>query len=529
MNNNIVTEIFYTDKEKVNNFEFCDRIFKTLDGADLLNSRIFAYRNGQSILGLILIKPTISNGFEVVYSSYKKKDRHAAKALLETALMIILKDKSNSTISIRTDNSLSDKFLTEFGFQKNGSEVYSLVVTTDYKYKFFLRKLKEEYNKSIVLNPTENIPLNSEEIADTSFLESMYVSESIRSKNSEVAFGGRDTLASFFSAIKAEWRRLLNAKEIDLKTLSGLHAHLILLSSILRTGDSIMLLPVSGGGHYKTPGILKRLGAIVIDMALDNNNHCVDIEKTKELIHKYKPKYLFVDRSEGLVYEDFSWLNEFPNIYKIFDASQYLAQILVDNYPNPFDNGFDMIVSSLHKNYPGPQKALFASKNTFDEDFAWRLFRDGLSAFMSSVHPENVVKSLIPYIESEKLSFYVKESKACILALEEQLIERGIPVVRRKSSKYPALHLWIKCATQEDSYSFFEKLESIGLLVNYRLLPYDLGYGLRLGVTAAVRKGLRQHNIIALSNIISKIYKQDIVDANIIKEVKNLHKALLHN
>lgn len=44
-------------------------------------------------------------------------------------------------------------------------------------------------------------------------------------------------------------------------------------------------------------------------------------------------------------------------VYKIFDASQYLTNIMAKDYDNPFDMGFDIILTSLHKNYPGSQKA----------------------------------------------------------------------------------------------------------------------------------------------------------------------------
>ena len=46
----------------------------------------------------------------------------------------------------------------------------------------------------------------------------------------------------------------------------------------------------------------------------------------------------------------------------VFDASQYLVNVIVGDHPNPFDYGFDLVVSSVHKNFPGPQKALLATR-----------------------------------------------------------------------------------------------------------------------------------------------------------------------
>jgi len=47
-------------------------------------------------------------------------------------------------------------------------------------------------------------------------------------------------------------------------------------------------------------------------------------------------------------------------------------------------------------------------------------------------------------------------------------------------------------------------LEKIGILVNYRKLPYELGYGLRLGLSAATYRGLRAEHIEQLAAIITK-------------------------
>ena len=66
------------------------------------------------------------------------------------------------------------------------------------------------------------------------------------------------------------------------------------------------------------------------------------------IIQNWKPDYIFVDRSEGLYYEDFSWLKEIPCV-KVFDASQYVTNIMARDYTNPFDMGFDIILTSLHK------------------------------------------------------------------------------------------------------------------------------------------------------------------------------------
>jgi len=55
-------------------------------------------------------------------------------------------------------------------------------------------------------------------------------------------------------------------------------------------------------------------------------------------------------------------------------------------------------------------------------------------------------------------------------------------------------------------------LEEYGINVNYRLLPYSIGYGLRLGLSGAVCIGLKSKDCDKLSSYISKIYKNEFVE-----------------
>lgn len=397
----------------------------------------------------------------------------------------------------RYNNSTADIF---FELELNRSTIY----------QFNLRKLNESFQKSLILNPTENIP-SLYKNNQTELFEGLYVSERFKDVNDKVIFAGRNNYIEFFQFIKEEWKKEFHAEDVDLKTLSGLNAHLIFFLCILKPGDKVMLLPEVCGGHFATEQILKNIGADVCLMIPDYQNLCVDINKTIELIKKEKINYLFVDRSEGLYYEDFSWLKQFTSIYKIFDASQYISSIICGRFTNPFDMGFDLIVSTLHKNFPGPQKGIFATKNK--NDFVWNQYLSQAKTYISNTHPKGIADSILPILEKNKFREYCIITENCVKLLEEKLILKKVPVVKRKKKHVFTQHLWILCDTKEESYQYYLKLETLNLLTNYRLLPYNLGYGLRIGLNAAVLSGLNENNIEKLSDLMSEAYHNDLTDS----------------
>lgn len=404
-----------------------------------------------------------------------------------------LHDKLGFTPTARYSSSSADIF-------------YKIELTPDYRYKLLLDKLENKFQETLILNPTENIPMRNS-LLNTSFLEGLYVSEHAKGIDDKVIFGGRNEYIDFQEEIKNQWLKAMNAYDVDIKTLSGLHAHLILFLCILQPGDIVMLLPEVCGGHFSTENILKNLGAKVIYMEPDCDNYCVDRVKTESLIRQYKPQYIFVDRSEGLVYEDFSWLSSFSDSFKIFDASQYLSQIITGNYAHPFTMGFDILLSTLHKNYPGPQKGLLCVPC---DSATWQAYKKESKTYISNTHPNDIAVSIIPLLDAQKFREYASQNEVCNKLLEKELIKLGLPVIQPKKSAPRTMHIWILCKNSYESYNYYLKLEQLGLLTNYRLLPYNLGYGLRIGTSAAVRSGLKEKHIPALANIMAKVYYEDI-------------------
>lgn len=365
-----------------------------------------------------------------------------------------------------------------------------------------IEEWRKLHKKSLILNPTENIPFNSEENLD--FLEGMYIPEEIRNENSKVIFAGRGNLSELYGA----WCKFLNAESVTFKPHSGLDAHISVFMSLGQIGEKVLILPEVAGGHFSTHQILSRLGFDVRSFISDAQQYKVDVSSSMKLIESWKPDYIFVDRSEGLYYEDFSWLSDFPCI-KVFDASQYLANIMAKDYINPFNMGFDLILTSLHKNYPGPQKAAIFFRQ---KDDLWERIIKGLNTYVSNTHPKDVCSLLLNLPSESELKCYSNKMLSTARLLEEAFVQYQLPVVERDFSNTWTQHIWILPESKEKTYHFFQLLEQLHILTNYRLLPYGLGYGLRLGTAAAVRQGLTDTSVSALAEVIAKAYYIDAID-----------------
>lgn len=159
---------------------------------------------------------------------------------------------------------------------------------------------------------------------------------------------------------------------------------------------------------------------------------------------------------------------------------------------------------STHKNFPGPQKAAIVTRECNE---IWERVQAGLSLLVSSSHAESSYLMGLTLLEEDLLTAYADRLTATAVALERELGAHGVPVLPRSvqgDAGWPATHhVWIRCETRDAAFASFQLLTAVNLHVNYRKLPYGLGWGLRLGTTHAVMSGLTTACVGELADIIA--------------------------
>lgn len=406
-------------------------------------------------------------------------------------------------------------------YRKSSADLF-FEISLNPKYKnlynellYSLNEGEKNFKKTLILNPVENVPEMEVIKPCISYLHGLYNTDSIRNVkeklNTKIQFSGRDAISSDIDKIYKEWANLLRGDAVSMRLLSGLHAHTIVFMALTSIGDHVVILPEIAGGHMSTKAILQRLGLIVHELEVDYINQKIDINASLDMLKKFSPKVIFIDRSEGLVYEDFSWLKDI-SAYKIFDASQYLTNIICNDYPNPFQWGFNLLLTTLHKNLPGPQRAMICTK---EKDENWSIIKSGISTYVSNMHVFSIYSAGIILKNYEELLALSKNMLNNTIKLERELLVNNIKVVQScpcSQQRFHTHHLWIQADSKEEAFSWYLTLERIGILVNYRKLPYNLGYGLRLGLSAATYCGLCEGDITELAQIISIAIKQGYSD-----------------
>jgi glycine hydroxymethyltransferase len=369
-----------------------------------------------------------------------------------------------------------------------------------------LARQEELIRSTLVLNPVENFPFPEDLRVAAGPLHGLYNTDKSRTRQQRLEtvmqFANREAMERDAREIYNAWAEALGAADVTLRLLSGLHAHTVLFMAMAERGQKVLLLPVEAGGHVSGRAILERLGLEIIEMVVDEEGMCINGEATIERCLRHRPDFVFVDRSEGLVFEDFSSLAEVDGAVTIFDSSQYLTNVIAGDHPNPFTWGFDLMVASVHKNFPGPQKALLATRQ---EDEIWRRVLGGVSTYVSNMHTTSTYAAGLTLTRRPWLVSYSKRMLDIAVTLENELWDRGVPVVRRRRDLPPTHHLWIRENSRVKAFETYERLEQCMIASNFRLLPYSLGYGIRIGTSAAARLGMTEADVPSLAEMIAEV------------------------
>lgn len=369
-----------------------------------------------------------------------------------------------------------------------------------------LRSQLAAQRSTLILNPVENIPFEADLAPVAGPLHGLYNSDKVRDRvgrrATDIQFSGRQDMEQDSRLVYDAWARALSAEDATLRLLSGLHAHIVLLMAMTVPGQKVLLLPVTAGGHLSGQAIVERLGLEVVEMVVDDEAQAIDMEATIEVCRREHPDVVLVDRSEGLVVEDVSALATAGAVTTVFDASQYLTNVICGDHPNPFDAGFDLVVASVHKNFPGPQKALLATRVVDDR---WRRVLAGVSVYVSNMHAMSTYAAGLTLARGPWLSNYSRRMLDLAVALDDALLEAGVPVVRRPSDRPPTHHVWIREVERDRAFETFERLEACRILTNFRRLPYSLGFGIRLGTSAVARLGMTLDDVPRLAELIADI------------------------
>jgi len=342
---------------------------------------------------------------------------------------------------------------------------------------------------------------------------------------------------------------LFDARQADVRPISGNAANTALALGWLRGGDTIIANSTDAGGHISHGAVgvfgrriqmrgqsLKVGGPNSINLhylPLTEDHYHIDAQKTIELVDKIAPQIVIMGKSLFLFPEPVSEVAAFcktKDIPLLYDGAHVLGLIAGGQFQDPLREGATWLTGSTHKTFPGPQRGvILGNLDAEGEKKYWSAADRGVFPGSSSNHHLHTLPALLVAIREMKK--YGREYAAQIVrnaqALGRSLDELGTPVEAREYGYSRSHTIAVNVSQWGGGVEVAKGLEGNDIIVNYNMVPGDTDprnpSGLRIGVPEVTRFGMDERAMAELAQLIHDAIR----GKNVKEQVHGLRRRFL--
>jgi glycine hydroxymethyltransferase len=325
-------------------------------------------------------------------------------------------------------------------------------------------------------------------------------------------------------------KELFDAEHVNLKPISGVTANIATLFALTSPRDRMMALSIPNGGHishskYSIPAMRD---LELYNFPFDINEMNIDTDKMSKAIRQNKPSLLLFGASLFLFPHPIAEAREAADEVDakiVYDASHVLGLIAGKQFQDPLREGADVIASSTHKTFPGPQGAIILCKTNIKTEIDQAVFPGTVSNHHLH-HVAGLAVSLVEMLEFGEA--YAAQTVANAKTLAQSLYEAGFDVLCEHKGFTESHQIAIDVSNYGGGAAVAEKLELANIIINKNLLPSDRDpdkpTGIRLGVQELTRMGMKQSEMKEIAALIERVVRGK-ADVNTVKaEVQELRK-----
>lgn len=338
-------------------------------------------------------------------------------------------------------------------------------------------------------------------------------------------FLGMPRLQDLVTAAETAAQKMLNAVQVNLNCLSGIHAMMCTILSATDPGDAVMSVSLEHGGHFATAGILERTGRRHIPTTYDYDALRFDANKIAKDYHQAGAKAFYMDVSFYLNPHNLKELRQAlgEEAIIIYDASHTLGLIMGQQFQAPLKEGANIVCGNTHKTLPGPQKGLIAFRDQALAAKASTILDSGL---YSSRHTGSMVALATTILEMEQFgSNYAKQIIANSNALGGALASAGLPLRRANTGRYSENHQVHLMSEDLGNYrQLYRQLISNNLSVNF---DAALGAGtyIRLGTQEITRRGMKEAEMTQVADFLRRSLAGEAFPQEVARFMKRFQTA----
>ncbi len=326
-----------------------------------------------------------------------------------------------------------------------------------------------------------------------------------------------------------------NVNFCDIRPISGTTSNFAVFASLAERGNQIMTLGIQGGSHisHESGGAVGVLGLKTTHIPFNIEKMEIDVEKTGEKILELKPKFIVMGGSVILFPQPIRAIKKYCDKVGtkiVYDAAHVFGLIAAKKWQDPIAEGADIITSSTHKTFPGPQGGIILG-NINDPKLVAKIQDRVFPGFHSNHHLHRVPPLYVALQEMKQFGdAYATQILKNSKALATELDSMGFNVLGKEKGFTNSHQVLVNVENQGRGDYVAKTLESANIILNKNIIPTDLTNpndpkGIRIGVQEMTRYGMKEEDM----RTIAKFMKEILMDKKDIESVKKEVVAFRNN
>lgn len=376
------------------------------------------------------------------------------------------------------------------------------------------------YNRTLPLCAAENVISPFVNLPLSLGFQERYIVGNTYSYEENDNFIGSTYLLPFYKLISEKCEKLFHAKYTDARTLTGMNCLMMVLTSLSKIGDKILILGSSAGGHASVRPIAERLGLEVGEVPFNFEKQDVDYSELNKKIKDEKIDFILLAPSD--IIRPFEvWNIDLSDTTLLYDVSQMMGLIGAGIITNPLDRIENNIIifGGTHKTFPGPASGLIM---TNDAELHERLEKTINPIYIRHTQMHQKVSLLFALVEFETFGkAYEEHIVELSNRLGEKLDKRGFRVGRIENG-YTRTHEVFIYTDEELMNRIYSNSIRMGITLNKKHKKLFDGYGIRIGTQEIARYGWPIETMTQVADIIYEIAQTEMNDTKVRELLDNL-------
>ena len=372
-----------------------------------------------------------------------------------------------------------------------------------------------------------------------------YVSKAVREANGSVLtnkyaegypsrryYGGQDFTDAVEVLAIERAKRLFNCAYANVQPHAGAPANIATYFALMEPGDTLMGMDLSHGGHlthgHPVTYITKIFKFIRYKMKNIETGE-IDYDEMLAVAKKERPKVILAGFSaypRELNYQKFVDIGREVGAIVIADVAHIAGLIAGKAAKNPFDYGFDIMLTTTHKTLRGPRGGMILTRES--DELAKKIDKMVFPGFQGGPIMSNIAGKAVAFGEALQPSFktysaqIIKNTKAMAEVFKKndiRLITGGTDNHLVLADVYGSLGISGKEAET--------LLDHVGMTLNKNMIaddprkPMDPS-GIRFGTPAITTRGFKEKECSRVAELMVKAMKHKDDD----KKLKEIHEEI---